>query len=138
MKTIGSGEYPPDWHEIARRIKEEAGWKCVRCGHENDRPSGHVLTVHHLNGRKDDVEWFNLVALCQKCHLRIQGKVVMERPWVFEHSTWFWPYVAGHYARKYLGLILTRAEVDARLTELLALEAQAVLGAPPIPVESKA
>ena len=39
----------------------------------------------------------------------------------------FKPYVAGFYARKYLGEMLTREEVDARMDELLALE-RAALG----------
>lgn len=30
--------------------------------------------------------------------LRIQGKVIIERPFMFEHSEWFKPYVAGYYA----------------------------------------
>ncbi len=34
---------------------------------------------------------------------------------------WFKPYVAGFYAMKYLGQNLTRAQVMARLDELLAL-----------------
>ena len=47
----------------------------------------------------------------------------LSRPWVMtEHSPWFRPYVAGWYARRYLGLSLSRAEVEARLPELLRLE----------------
>ena len=91
------GTYPSNWEEISKAVKDEAGWKCVRCGHPHDRESGHVLTVHHLDGHKDNCAWFNLVALCQKCHLRIQAKVIMEREWMFEHSTWFLPYVAAYY-----------------------------------------
>jgi hypothetical protein len=44
-----------------------------------------------------------------------------------EHSEWFKPYVAGFYAHKYLGLALSRDEVEARLDELLELERLAVL-----------
>ena len=44
------------------------------------------------------------------------------RVWPWEHSDWFKPYVAGYYAFAYLGEDLTRAEVEARLDELLALE----------------
>jgi hypothetical protein len=81
-----------------------------------------ILTVHHLNGVKADCRWWNLVALCQRCHLQIQGKVQMARVWPWEHSEWFRPYVAGYYASVYLGEELTRAEVTERLDELLALE----------------
>lgn len=81
-----------------------------------------ILTVHHLDGVKANCRWWNLVALCQRCHLTIQGKVQMARVWPWEHSEWFQPYVAGFYAATYLGEELTRSEVDARLDELLALE----------------
>lgn len=81
-----------------------------------------VLTVHHLSGVKVDCRWWNLPALCQRCHLTIQGKVHMQRPWRREHSTWFKPYVAAFYAWDKLGEELSRDETMARLDELLALE----------------
>lgn len=82
-----------------------------------------ILTVHHLDGDKANCRWWNLVALCQRCHLTIQGRVVMARVWPWEHSEWFRPYVAGYYASVYLNQELTREQVEARLDELLALEA---------------
>ncbi len=81
-----------------------------------------VLTVHHLNGVKHDCRWWNLVSLCQRCHLTIQAKVHMQRPYHREHSTWFKPYVAAFYAFEYLGEELTREETMSRLDELLDLE----------------
>ncbi len=81
-----------------------------------------VLTVHHLDGDKANCRWWNLAALCQRCHLTIQGRVVMARVWPWEHTEWFRPYVAGYYAHTYLAEDLSRAEVDARLDALLALE----------------
>lgn len=81
-----------------------------------------ILTVHHLNGRKYDLRWHNLVSLCQRCHLTIQRKVTMNQVWPFEHSDWFREYAAGYYAQSYLGEELSRAEVIVRLGELLALE----------------
>lgn len=66
-------EYPPDWEEIAAGIKEDADWCCEHCHHPHDRESGHVLTVHHLNGIKADCRRENLVALCQRCHLHWQA-----------------------------------------------------------------
>jgi hypothetical protein len=68
-------------------------------------------------------------AAALRCHLQIQAKVVLERPWVMsEHTPWFRPYVAGWYAHRYLGQDLDRAEVMERLEELLGLERSAVLG----------
>ncbi len=81
-----------------------------------------ILTVHHLNGNKADCRWYNLSALCQRCHLHIQGKVVMEQVYPHEHSEWFKPHAAAYYAQTYLGEYLTRAQTMARLDELLALE----------------
>ncbi len=92
-------------------IRREAQWR--------------ILTVHHLNGVKADCRWWNLAALCQRCHLVIQGRVVMERIYPFEHSEWFKPYAAGYYASVYLGEDLTREETMLRLDELLALERMA-------------
>lgn len=83
-----------------------------------------ILTVHHLNRVKHDCRWWNLAALCQRCHLTIQGKVYLERPWKRKHSDWFKPYAAGYYAWSFLGEELTREQTMARLDELLALEDQ--------------
>lgn len=121
MPRKSTGEYPPDWPEIAQKCKDEAGWKCIRCGEPHDIPSGHMLTVHHLDLNKSNCRWWNLAALCQKCHLQIQHKVVMERRYMFEHSKWFKPYVAGFYA--FLsGLPDDKEYVLANLDTLLALE----------------
>lgn len=174
---LGRDGYPSEWHEtIKHAVREEAGHRCVRCGHpfvvgvtpgewspcdercshrgpvrlsygadDGTRVENHehelateagvvvgygklvearyrVLTVHHLDGVKANCRWWNLAALCQRCHLQIQGKVRMERTWPWEHSEWFKPYVAGFYAFTYLGEDLSREATRARLDELLALE----------------
>ena len=86
MMRRSTAAYPPKWPEIARRVKDEAGWKCVRCGAAHDPAQGYCLTVHHLDLDPSNNRWWNLAALCQRCHLSIQGRVIMERPWLFEHS----------------------------------------------------
>lgn len=116
------GDYPPDWPEIADRVRADAGEKCIRCGHPHDPVAGYALTVHHFDGNKANCEWWNLMALCQRCHLKVQGRVNPEIVYFLEHSEWAKPYVAGFYARKYECRNLTRAEVMARLTQLLAYE----------------
>lgn len=124
-----SGEYPADWPLIATATKDAAKWRCIRCDAPHSREGWTILTVHHLDGDKSNCRWWNLLALCQRCHLSIQGRVNPERPWVMaEHTPWFRPYVAGFYAVKYLGEDLTRDEVMERLEELLDLERAAVLG----------
>lgn len=135
-------------------IREEAHHRCERCWHPYKKGMGEwspcdekcnhggklvedlrytgevweararVLTVHHLDEDKANCRWWNLVALCQRCHLLMQRKVVMNRPWHYSHSEWFKPYAAAFYAFKYLGEDLARADVMARMPELLALEYQ--------------
>lgn len=80
-----------------------------------------ILTVHHLDGDKSNVYWWNLLALCQVCHLQIQAKVNPELPYLWEHSEWFKPYVAGFYAAYYAQSYLSRHEVEAMIEELLTL-----------------
>ena len=144
MKRVFSNDYTADWPTIATAVKAAAGWRCVRCGHPYRRGTDphacddrcthasdgkqRVLTIDHLNGDKADNRWWNLAPLCQVCHLQVQGRVIMQRPWVWEHTEWFKPYVAGYYAARYLGLDLSREDVEARLEELLGLEQKAVLG----------
>lgn len=112
-------ETPPDQPAV---VIEEIGGEF---GRGRVEAIWRVLTVHHLDGDKANVRWWNLVALCQRCHLEIQAKVVMERVYPHEHSPWFRPYVAGYYAWVYLKEELTRAEVEERMDELLALERMA-------------
>lgn len=171
---ISIGEYPDNWKEIAKETKEDAGWRCVRCGHPHESPkeriqcnlqcdlSKHietqkmyykidsssprernkaysffnldywphqrqrVLTVHHLDNNKSNCEWWNLTALCQVCHLQIQAKVIMERPFMFDHSHWFRPYVAGYYANE-LGQDTSKGYVYMNIEALLERGKEQVL-----------
>ena len=68
-KTKIKDIYGENWDLIAKDIKDRAGWKCQECGNENDRKSGHVLTVHHRDGCPRHIEKSNLKADCRKCHL---------------------------------------------------------------------
>jgi len=67
-------DYPENWREIAKAIKDRAGWHCEHCDHEHDPLHGYTLTVHHLDGDKANCDYSNLVALCQRCHLMIQAR----------------------------------------------------------------
>lgn len=97
MPRKSTGNYPSNWSELARQVKEDANWHCTRCGHPHDPSVGYCLTVHHLDLNRANSSWWNLVGLCQRCHLHIQAKVFLNRVWFFEHSDWFKPYVAGYY-----------------------------------------
>jgi 5-methylcytosine-specific restriction endonuclease McrA len=92
-------DYPSDWKQIAFRIKERANWHCERCAHEDDFASGHVLTVHHLDGNKANCSDWNLAALCQRCHLKIQGRVKLPQGFfesILPVSDWFKPHLEGY------------------------------------------
>jgi len=124
MQRPGIGEYPPGWKEFATQLKEEAGWICKRCGHPHDPPNGYTLTVHHLTMNKAEPfdHWWAFAVLCQRCHLTIQSKVVLDRAYYLPHSEWFKPFVGAFFAHKYLGVNLTREEVMADLDYWADLE----------------
>ena len=84
--------YYNDWKE-AKRLKR-ANNKCELCFAPNKSnivrdkygwyiprfPSEHklktiqvVLTIHHLNNDKTDNRQANLIALCQRCHLKLHA-----------------------------------------------------------------
>lgn len=128
MMRRSKGDYPHDWANLAKQVKDEANWRCVRCDHPHSPKTGYCLTVHHLDMNPSNNRWWNLAALCQRCHLSIQGRVVLERPWMFEHSEWFKPYAAGWYAWRYLGVDLELSDVEDRLEELLELEPRVLRG----------
>lgn len=167
------GQYAEDGPARRLKVREEAGHRCIRCGHPFetgkhgkgewtpcDEQCNHkgpirkimprtgtecliasnltagdlvrlgdkieaewrILTVHHFDGDKSNDAWWNTLALCQRCHLTIQCRVDPEIPFFLEHSEWAKPYVAGFYAWKYESKMVTRAEANARLDELLAHE----------------
>jgi len=96
VRHTPTGTYAPDQDRINEGVKLEAGYKCERCKHSDNFRQGYALTTHHLDGDKSNNERWNLAALCQKCHLHIQGKVFLPQFYMFEHSDWFKPHVEGH------------------------------------------
>lgn len=120
MKRKSISDYPANWTEIAKAVKNKANWMCIRCSHPHDPAAGYCLTVHHLDLSPANCRWWNLAALCQRCHLQIQAKVVMERVWLFDHTPWFRPYVAGYYAFHY-NLPDDEISVLANIEALIAL-----------------
>jgi len=68
--------YAENWDRMSRLIREQAGWECELCGSEagNSHPktgSEVILTVHHINGDPTDNRRLNLLALCQRCHNKL-------------------------------------------------------------------
>jgi hypothetical protein len=80
IRPENAGRYPPNWHEISRRIREDrAGWRCegspafpeCRAEHGEVHPATGarvVLTVAHLDHSPENCEDANLRAWCQRCH----------------------------------------------------------------------
>jgi 5-methylcytosine-specific restriction endonuclease McrA len=111
MRNENTGTYPHGWKRIADRVKRLNGYRCERCQHPStpDRPiqpcdercthlpseKRRVLTVHHLDGNKSEWHLWNLAALCQVCHLVIQGRVAFHQLWPWPHTPW----MARHVAR---------------------------------------
>ena len=122
LPITGTYIAPKDRKALHNSVRAEAGDKCIRCGHVHEVETGYVLTVHHFDGNKANNEWWNLMALCQRCHLQVQGRVNPHLPYFLEHSAWAKPYIAGFYAQKYLRKKLSREEVMAQLDDLLSLE----------------
>ena len=70
-------DYHPNWRTISRSIiHDRAQNRCELC----DAPNGAlhwktksrvILTVHHINSDKQNNNPMNLIALCQRCHLRL-------------------------------------------------------------------
>jgi len=74
--------YPTEWPAIAETVKELAGWKCTSCQvpHDDNAATGDHLTVHHRDGNPLTCASENLVALCQRCHLRAQARLLKYGP----------------------------------------------------------
>lgn len=72
--------YPKNWDEIARTIKDRAGWKCEVCGKQCRKPGEpfdthrRTLTVAHLDHDPANCADENLKAMCAKCHLRYDAQ----------------------------------------------------------------
>ena len=71
--------YPANWKQISWETRAAAGNKCEICDAQNGKPhprtgSKVVLTVHHMDFNPGNNLKYNLVALCQRCHLRLDKK----------------------------------------------------------------
>lgn len=89
------GEYSTEWEAIASRVKDDAGRRCVRCGHPHDPKAGRTLTVHHFDGDRSNNRRWNLMALCQACHLSVQSRVDPKQGLLTRPALWILPYIAG-------------------------------------------
>jgi 5-methylcytosine-specific restriction endonuclease McrA len=88
--------YPDNWPALAAAAKAKSDNRCERCGIQDSHnpKDGHCLTVHHLVPDTTINEAWNLAALCQRCHLRMQH-VNLFQEYFYQHSDWFIPHLKG-------------------------------------------
>ncbi len=96
MSPMQKDKYPDNWDEIAERRKAQEGYQCERCkvADSKNPKDGNCLTVHHLVPDTKLNEDWNLAALCQRCHLKMQH-VNMFQEFMFEVSEWFQWHLEG-------------------------------------------
>ena len=96
MANVHVGEYPETWtKEFRDAFRAKKGNRCERCRHRHDPKKGYALTVHHLDCNKANCEEWNLSALCQRCHLHIQGVVNIFQDYMFSHTKWMRHHIEG-------------------------------------------
>jgi len=76
---VKMSDYGKQWKEVAKAVKDKAGWKCEFCGipHGTElignkgKPYKVCLTTAHLGATKHNkTDYSNLKVLCNRCHLR--------------------------------------------------------------------
>ena len=76
MSPCNYKDYDFNWKNIRKVILQRAKNRCELCNAENYKPhwktgSKVVLTVHHIDYDKKNNKHYNLLALCQRCHLKL-------------------------------------------------------------------
>jgi hypothetical protein len=72
--VVREGTYPVGWPVVAWLVKRIAGGRCEHCGRRRR------LAVHHLDRDKQNLQSWNLVALCwDTCHLWVETHISIDR-----------------------------------------------------------
>ena len=81
--------YPKNWPEISKQVKDAAGWRCQNpeCGLQFDIGNNVLIlqgklityTVHHKDGNPFNCQPENLIALCSPCHCRVQWPLIRQK-----------------------------------------------------------
>jgi 5-methylcytosine-specific restriction endonuclease McrA len=69
-------KYPHNWKDIRKCVLHRANHKCELCDAKNYNPhwktgSKVVLTIHHIDFDVKNNKPYNLIALCQRCHNKL-------------------------------------------------------------------
>lgn len=79
--------YPPNWPQMARHCKEQAGWLCEHCriehgaqriGRRTGNPYRVALAASHLDHDPENPDP-RLAALCPSCHGRYDWQARMRQ-----------------------------------------------------------
>lgn len=89
-------EYSDNWSEIAKEVKDRNHWKCERCGHFHDPLNGYTMTVHHAIPDTFLNEKWNLMCLCQRCHLAMQDRINFDTLYLLAYENWLSPHIRGY------------------------------------------
>lgn len=65
--------YPREWPIISHTIKTERGWECEICHITQGTDMRNNITTHHKDHNTFNNAPSNLLVVCQKCHLRLEG-----------------------------------------------------------------
>lgn len=69
MPTTSIDPFPPGWKRLSKKVKEAFGWRCAICQQFHQGAGARSrLTVHHIDGRRQNNTKENLIALCVRCH----------------------------------------------------------------------
>ena len=64
----GDTEYPSDFNgRLRERIRNRDGRRCTLC-YKSEAEEGHRISVHHIDGCKNNNSWYNLISVCRTCH----------------------------------------------------------------------
>lgn len=80
--------YHPEWKLISLKIRiERAKNKCEKCGIENGKQiegkkGKIILTVAHIDQDPTNNNFNNLLALCQRCHFKLDLPYNLKKRWM--------------------------------------------------------
>jgi len=70
---ISNDPYPEDWCELLKdSIRKRDNYVCQECGIHQDELDGWFkkLHIHHIDYDKNNLNPYNLISLCNKCHMK--------------------------------------------------------------------
>jgi 5-methylcytosine-specific restriction protein A len=64
--------YGREWRRIRRKILQERGYKCEKCGRTAKDTN---LTIHHKDRNPKNNSNDNLIVVCPRCHFQEERKI---------------------------------------------------------------